>query len=95
MFLGRVVAAGEPLWTDEDRAWAIALQLEEADECRGCGMPLAESTTADPVRPHYTAELVTCQACLIAAHRAKGELRPGVQVRVIDKRRRGDHGHGW
>lgn len=92
MFLGRVVKPGEPLFLDEDTNWALALHAEEAEQCRGCGMPLPESTTADPVRPHYTAELVTCQACLIATQRLKGETGPGVQVRVIDKRRRGDRG---
>lgn len=52
-------------------------------------MPLSESTTANPIRPPYTAEMVTCQGCVIREHKAKGETGPGRMVVVIDKRRRG------
>lgn len=41
-------AAGEPLWTDRDRAEAVALVIEEADACTGCGQPRSESTAYTP-----------------------------------------------
>lgn len=62
MFLGRVVADGEPLWTDEDRAWALALLAEEAGNCGGCGQPVSESM--DPVNEFaYRVERLRCHAC--------------------------------
>jgi hypothetical protein len=39
-------AAGEPLFTDEDTAWALALQAEDDDTCPLCNLPL--SVCADP-----------------------------------------------
>ena len=42
MFLGGPwPAAGEPLFTAEDTAWAIALAEEERDTCPACGYPKA------------------------------------------------------
>lgn len=32
-------APGEPLFTEEDTAWAIALAEEERDACPACGFP--------------------------------------------------------
>src|SRR3954471_6198450 len=40
----RSVATTEPLWTDEDRDLLLALLAEEAEECTGCGQPLAQTT---------------------------------------------------
>lgn len=38
VLLGRVVGPGEPLFTDEDTAYAMALAEEEAATCPSCGM---------------------------------------------------------
>lgn len=66
MFLGRAVAPGEALWTEEDRAWALALAEVEADTCPDCGQPWSEAT--DPKNEfEYRAELVLCHACATSA----------------------------
>jgi hypothetical protein len=49
--MGRVVAEGEPLWLDEDRAWALALLDVEADACPECGQPWSEATDPEPSSP--------------------------------------------
>lgn len=42
MFTGRPTPApGEPLFTEEDTAAAVALAEEERDTCSSCGMPKA------------------------------------------------------
>lgn len=42
MFTGRPIPApGEPLFTEEDTAYAVALAEEERDTCRACGLPRA------------------------------------------------------
>jgi hypothetical protein len=55
-------APGEPLWGDEDRAWALALLQVESEGCPDCGHPWAESSHADNEFA-YQAELVRCHAC--------------------------------
>jgi len=42
------VGEGEPLWLDEDREWALALQAYEASLCNGCGQPLSQTTGEHP-----------------------------------------------
>lgn len=70
VFMGRVVAAGEPLWLAEDRAWSLALLEVEADACPECGQPWGEAT--DPANEfEYTAELVVCHACSASAKRVR------------------------
>lgn len=66
MFLGRVVAPGEAVWTGEDRAWALALAEVEADSCPECGERWSESTDAANEFT-YRAELVMCHACATSA----------------------------
>lgn len=61
MFLGRIVADGEPLWTDDDRDWALALLAYEADLC-DCGQPRSISTQAE-AEDTYTASKLRCHAC--------------------------------
>lgn len=61
MFLGRAPAPGEPLWTDDDRDWAMALMVYEADLC-DCGQPRSESMSPDSEFA-YTAEPMRCHAC--------------------------------
>lgn len=89
VFLGRVVAAGEPLWLPEDRWWALALADVEADTCRDCGHPLTE-TTSPQAAEAYAADVVRCHACAAAAQRVaaftseNGQLQ-GLQVSVTRK----------
>ncbi|MFD9124358.1 hypothetical protein [Kitasatospora sp. NPDC059571] len=93
VFLGRPLPGpGEPLWTEDDRSWALALLLVEAEVCRGCGHPLDEST--DPEQEFgWAAEVIRCHACATAARTAqafeKGGGDPhGANVHV--HRRKGD-----
>jgi hypothetical protein len=62
VFLGRVVAAGEPHWLDSDRDKVIAYELEQRTLCPcGCGRPATESMArANQLR--YGAEVVRCHA---------------------------------
>lgn len=47
IFLGRPwPEPGEPLFTEEDTAWAVALAEEERDTCPACGYP--KSVCRDP-----------------------------------------------
>lgn len=62
MFLGRVVAKGEPLWLDEDRDWALALLEVEADRCDGCGQQRSESMSIE-ADSGYRAEKARCHSC--------------------------------
>jgi hypothetical protein len=61
VFLGRVVADGEPLWTEEDRDYALALLAVDADRCE-CGQPRSESTLAE-AEFTYRAEKLRCHCC--------------------------------
>jgi hypothetical protein len=56
------VAGGEPLWTDEDRDWAMALLAVEADRCEGCGHQRSESMSIK-ADSGYRAEKARCHAC--------------------------------
>ncbi|MEU9405032.1 hypothetical protein AB0E08_04890 [Streptomyces sp. NPDC048281] len=86
MFLGRVVAEGEPLWLPEDRDWALALAAVEADTCPDCGQPWSEAT-AEENEFGYRAELVRCHACTasaaaVTAYQDKGGKREGLHVHL-------------
>jgi len=70
VFLGRVPVPGEPLWTDEDRGWAIALLEYEADICSGCGQPHGESTLIEN-EFHYKPTVLVCHACRTVARQAE------------------------
>jgi hypothetical protein len=91
VFLGRVVAEGEPLWLDEDRYWALALAEVEADSCPDCHQPWGEATSADN-EGAYKAHLVRCHACAMSAKKvrahqdAKGDV-DGLHVHVERDRR--------
>ncbi|MFH8752934.1 hypothetical protein ACH4GK_17935 [Streptomyces rimosus] len=80
---------GEPLWTEEDRAWALALAQVEADTCPDCGQPWSEVSTID-AEFAYDAELLRCHACATgarAAHRyqeAGGDPR-GIHVSIVKR----------
>lgn len=52
------------MWTDDDRDLLLALLAEEAEECSGCGQPLAQTTDPDN-RGTYEVSRVTCEACVV------------------------------
>ncbi|MFD5081856.1 hypothetical protein ACFWOG_04340 [Kitasatospora sp. NPDC058406] len=76
MFLGRAPGPGEALWTDSDRAWALALLQVEDETCRGCGQPLGESTSPE-LEEGWTAEVIRCHACTTAAYTTRAFQKDG------------------
>ncbi|WP_416976722.1 hypothetical protein [Streptomyces sp. T028] len=69
IFLGRPwPQPGEPLWLDEDREWALALQYIEADVCPDCRQPWQDATDAKN-EGAWNAHLVRCHACATAARK--------------------------
>lgn len=88
VFLGRPVpAAGEPLWLEEDRNWALALLQVEAEQCPGCGQPWAEASDRENEFA-WRAEIARCHACAaghraVANHEKAGGDTRGLHVRVI------------
>jgi hypothetical protein len=91
--MGRVVADGEPLWLDEDRAWAFALLDVEADACPECGQPWGEATDPDNEFA-YKAHLVKCHACgtsakAVKAHQDNRGNTDGLHVHIERRTKRG------
>lgn len=95
MFLGEPwPGRGQPLWTDEDRAWALALrkaELEEKrahdDECPGCGQ--SRTLTFDPqYAERWTVEELTdgCAGCYVLRHKQgeKEAARKLLRVKLRD-----------
>jgi hypothetical protein len=89
VLLGRVVEPGEPLFTYEDTAYAIALAEEERDTCSSCGMPKA--WCRDPANQFgkFVAKEETCFATYALAIHRKGvdkdrsdETRASTQTRA-------------
>ena len=68
--MGRAVAPGEPLWTEEDRAYALALAVYEADQCSGCGRPRSETTDPE-MDGMYRATAMRCHGCAAVAKASK------------------------
>lgn len=68
--MGRAVAPGEPLWLDEDRAWALALAEVEKDCCPDCGHPWSEASAAEN-EFEYDVSLLRCHACAAGARKSK------------------------
>lgn len=68
-----MVAPGEPLWLDEDLAYAKALYAVEADECPGCGHPKTVTTQLASAEA-YTANLLVCHACAAKSAVSKAYL---------------------
>ncbi|NUP49013.1 MAG: hypothetical protein HOW97_17160 [Catenulispora sp.] len=95
MFLGRIVAPGDPLWTDDDRDWAMALMTYEADLCT-CGQPRSESMNADNEFA-YAAEPLRCHACKAIARGsesfASANDAAGLFISVTKRTRRAHAGH--
>jgi len=94
VFLGRVVAEGEPLWLPDDRAWARALAEVEADACPDCGQRWGEATAKENEFA-YDAHLIRCHACaasaaVVRARQDKGGSTDGLHVH-LERRKDG----GW
>lgn len=53
---------GEPLFTDEDTAYALALAEEERDACPSCGMPKAWCRDNDAGRARFDVQEDFCWA---------------------------------
>lgn len=92
MFLGRVVAPGEPLWTEEDRAWALALAEVEADTCPDCGQPWSEATAPEN-EFEYEADLILCHSCAasakaVRAHQDGKGTTDGLHVHLEHRKQR-------
>lgn len=62
MFLGRVVADGEALWTSDDAAAILELLREKSMLCPGCGLPRDETMSPEAERL-YTSRAFRCHAC--------------------------------
>ncbi|MGH9003942.1 MAG: hypothetical protein ACRDYV_12515 [Acidimicrobiia bacterium] len=80
-------APGEPVWTDEDRGYALAWAEEQADRCPGCAQPFAEAM-AKANQFGYRAQIVRCHACAAKDReaasftRAEGADTAGLQVQL-------------
>jgi len=75
------VTVCEPRWTDEDRAWVLALLAEQAEVCKGCGNSLAECM--DP-RTQYTWQVKQhiCEACRVL-EAAQENAQDGTHLRGL------------
>jgi hypothetical protein len=94
VFLGRVPGAGEPVWTDDDRDWAMALLAYEADLCE-CGQPRSESM--NPANEDaYVAEPLRCHSCRAIARGGEpfAEAASGSQGIFISVTKRARRAHG-
>lgn len=60
--MGRVVAPGDPAWTEEDTFLALDYEDWAAQICPGCGHHLSESTHPDHEGAYETHDQV-CFAC--------------------------------
>lgn len=70
---------GEAVWTDEDRAWAIALLEYEADLCGGCGQPRSESMAAEH-EFDYRPTALRCHGCAAVAKESERFAEPGANT---------------
>jgi hypothetical protein len=62
VFCGRVVYAGDPQWTDDDRQAVYDWLAKQARTCSGCGQNLDESLQKDNAFAYKAAGL-RCHAC--------------------------------
>ena len=81
--IDHVIVTRESEWSEDDASWAQALTHLDGQICKGCGQPLAETTSADYVA---VVEQDTCYACramdvvkrdLERSHRHDGHPSPG------------------
>jgi hypothetical protein len=83
--LVRSVVSRETEWLESDRAEALALGLEDAARCGGCGQPVDESMDEDS-EGSYQAKAYSCHAC--AARDAKAPDyadQNGIYFKVVRK----------
>ncbi len=78
-----MVEPGEPLWLDDDRAWALALLQVEADS-HTCGQPLSETLKAENGEAYTVDVKGTCAACY--ALEAKAHGMPDGMLYTVRKR---------
>jgi hypothetical protein len=78
------VTESEPEWTDEDRAWAVALMEVHADTCAGCNQSLSESTDPGNEGRYEAPEPTRCHACTALHMQQKNytEAAPGLLFEV-------------
>lgn len=69
--LVRSVTAREPLWTDEDRGYLLALLEERADTCPGCGQPNSECRDQSSIG-QWQVVSQKCWACVVLEADADG-----------------------
>ena len=69
VFLGRVVAVGDPMWLPEDRVAALEWQAYHKTLCPGCGRPRTESFDIG-MEDHYDVTELQCHACAARDSRA-------------------------
>lgn len=81
VFLGRVIAPGEPLWLEDDRGYAIALSRIEADIHHDCGRPWSEAMNPDNAEKYTVDVLGSCAACYALAVKSD-QPQPGPMYRV-------------
>lgn len=77
----------DPVWSEEDLAWAMAQAAEDAERCTGCGLPLSETTDPD-AEGEYEAPLPTrCHACTALEKRREEYTGspPGLLFHVVRK----------
>jgi hypothetical protein len=80
---------GEPLWLNEDRAWALALAQVETENCPDCGRPWSEVSDPDNEFKYQT-ELIRCHACTtatkaVSAYQNRGGDSRGLHVTVTKR----------
>lgn len=74
MLLGRPwPQPGEPLFTEDDTAYALALAEEERDTCPNCGMPVAVCSDPQYQFAFEPSERVCWPTARMALHRASPE----------------------
>jgi hypothetical protein len=71
VFLGRVVAPGDPTWLDTDRELALAWQHNKRETCPGCGTRPDEWAEDEDA---YLSDHVQCQGCLRLAEEQENNL---------------------
>lgn len=64
------------MWLEEDRRWAIALQVEEDGQCPGCHGQLEETT--DPANEfRWVGEGVRCHRCAVQQREMQDHIKRG------------------
>jgi hypothetical protein len=93
---GRLVEAvtvSEPEWSDEDRAWAAALDLAESRLCSSCGGPRAECRGRDRAAGLEATHEICAKTWVAALHQQKvldedkAVQMPAQAVHVTTRRR--------